>query len=139
MKPKVVFDTNIYISGIIFGGNPRTCLELAREKKVELITSTDILLEIAKKLKDKFKWTNQEIREVIEAIPKFTNIIKPKKRLLIIKADPSDNKILECAQEAKADYIVSGDIKHVLAIKKFEDIKIVSARDFLDIFYQKTK
>ena len=139
MTPKVVFDTNIYISGIIFGGNPRTCLELAREKEVKLVTSRNILLEIAKKLKDKFKWTNQEIQEVIEGISKFTNIIKPKKRLSIIKADPSDNKILECAQEAKANYIISGDIKHVLAVKKFEDIKIVSAKDFLDIFYQKTK
>src|SRR3989344_5702159 len=133
MKPKVVFDTNIYISGIIFGGNPRTCMELAREKEVELVTSRDILLEIANKLKDKFKWTNQEIQEVIEGISKFANIIKPKKRLSIIKADPSDNKILECAQEAKANYIVSGDIKHVLAIKKFKDIKIVSAKNFLDI------
>ncbi|KKR78076.1 MAG: hypothetical protein UU23_C0004G0058 [Candidatus Curtissbacteria bacterium GW2011_GWA1_40_9] len=139
MKPKVVFDTNIYISGIIFGGNPRTCMELAREKEVELVTSSDILLEIAKKLKDKFKWTNQEIQEVIEGISKFANIVKPKKRLSVIKADPSDNKILECAQELKANYIVSGDIKHVLAIEKFKGIKIVSAKNFLDIFYQKTK
>lgn len=139
MKPKVVFDTNIYISSIIFGGNPRTCLEAAREKQIELFTSNAILLEISEKLKNKFKWADQEVAEVVEGISKFAKVVAPSQKLFIIKTDPTDNKILECAKEVNANFIISGDKKHILPIKKFENIKIVSARDFLDIFYQKTK
>lgn len=137
MKAKVVFDTNIYISAIIFGGNPRACLELARKGKIEVSVSSPILLEISQKLKAKFKWSDKEVLDVIEGYSKFIKKVTPQQKLSIIKADPTDNKILECAKEAKADFIVSGDVKHLLSLKNFENTKIVSAKQFLDIFYKK--
>src|SRR3989344_4767878 len=139
MKSKVVFDTNIYISAVIFGGNPRSCLELARKGEVELFTSSAIILEISKKLKNKFKWKDEEVFEVIEGLSKFIKKVTPQEKLSVIKTDPTDNKILECAKEAKTDFIVSGDVKHLLSLKNFGKIKIVSTKQFLDIFYQKTK
>ena len=139
MQLKAVFDTNIYISAIIFGGNPRNCLELARQGKVEVFTSGAILLEISQKLKAKFKWTDEEVFDLIEGLSKFIKKVTPQEKLSVIKTDPTDNKILECAKEAKADFIVSGDVKHLLSLKNFEKTKIVSAKQFLDIFYQKTK
>lgn len=136
-KVRVVFDTNIFISAIIFGGNPRVCLELARNKEIKLLTSKPILLELSKKLKEKFKWTEPEVAEIIEGIGKFTNIVEPKVKINVIKKDPKDNRILECAREGKADYIVSGDKKHILALHRFERIEILSAQEFLNLFYKK--
>ncbi len=131
MKIKAVFDTNIYISAIVFGGNPRLCLELAREGEIELYTSRAILLEIAGALRRKFQWNEEDIADVIIGISKLANVVVPKTRLNIIRADPSDNKILEAAKEAGVDVIVSGDKKHILPLKKFEGTKIISAAEFL--------
>lgn len=138
MKPKtsIVLDTNIYISAIIFGGNPRTCLELARNKELELFVSREILVELAAKLRLKFHWKEADIHNAIEGILVFTNLIKPKQSINIIKDDPKDNIILECALEIKADYIISGDKKHLLSLDKFKNIPIITAKTFLDKFYK---
>lgn len=138
MKPKIkaVFDTNIYISAILFGGNPRTCLELARAREIELFVSRPILLELAQKLQDKFLWSRQEIEEVIEGLVIFVKIVSPRAQITTIKEEPKDNRILECALEAAADYIISGDKKHLLSLEKFKGIPIISSKDFLGNFYQ---
>ena len=62
----------------------------------------------------------------------FLHVVEPKEEIKFIKEDPKDNIILECALAAKAGYIVSGD-KHLLKLKEYKGIKIMSAREFLDI------
>lgn len=136
-KPSAVFDTNVFVSGIIFGGNPRASLELARAKEITLFTSKPLLFELSRKLRAKFRWSDGEIKDVIEGILKYVTVVDPKKKVIAIKSDPSDNKVLECAQEA--DFIVSGDKKHVLSLKKFKNVRIVSAKEFLDLYYGKGK
>jgi len=135
-KARVVLDTNIYISAIIFGGNPRTCLELARNKEFELFASREILVELAAKLRLKFHWKEENIHSAIEGILAFANLVTPKHVINIIKDDPRDNIILECALETKADYIISGDKKHLLSLDKFKNIPIITAKTFLDMFYK---
>lgn len=137
LRLKVVFDTNIYLSAIIFGGNPRRCLEFARERSFDLFVSKEILIELTRVFKRKFRWKKEEIREVVEGILLFTKIVSPKRHIQVIKTDPSDNRILECAKEIGADYIVSGDIKHLLSLHHFENIPILSAKQFLDKLYKK--
>ncbi len=134
-KLKVVFDTNIYISAIIFGGNPRQCLELAKIKEFELFSSKDILLELAEKLQNKFHWSGIETVEVLEGIIHFAQLVSPESKIDIIKNDPSDNKILEAAYEAQVNYIVSGDKKHLLSLKIFQNIPILSTKQFLEVIY----
>lgn len=136
-KLKVVFDTNIYISAVLFGGNSRQILELAREKEINLFVSKSILLEIAEKLRDKFGWEEYEIQEVIKGISKFAKVVSPKKRVRVIRDNREDNVILECALAGDVDMIITGDKKHILSLGKFKDIPIVSAKQFLDIMYQK--
>ena len=136
-KLKVVFDTNIYISAILFGGNPRQALEAARSREFELVTSRAILLELAQKLQEKFHWDRQDVKELIVGLSVFTKIVSPAKKLDFIKEAPKDNRILECAQEAKVDYIVSGDKKHLLALGKFQNIPIISVKQFIDLLYGK--
>lgn len=136
-KPvKVVFDANIYLSAIIFGGNPRQCLELVRHKEIKLYTSYPILLEVAKNLQNKFNWTRKDSEEVIKGIGEFMILITPQTTIKVIKTHSQDNKILETAKEAGADYIISGDKKHLLSLKKFRNITIISAKEFLDSYYE---
>jgi len=132
---KVVFDANIYLSAIIFGGNPRQCLELARRREIKLYISSAILLEVAKNLQNKFCWEKEEIEEVIKGIGEFGILVSPQTMIKVIKTHPQDNKILEAANEAGADYIISGDKKHLLSLKEFRNIKIISAKEFLDSYY----
>ncbi len=130
-RPKVVFDTNIYLSAILFGGPPRICLELARAGDVALITSRAILLELAITLREKFLWSDKDISDVIVGISKFATIMRPQSRVDMIHEDPDDNRTLEAALEARANLIISGDKRHVLPLKTFEGIRILSAADFL--------
>lgn len=130
-KPGVVFDTNIYLSAIIFGGFPRKILKLVFREEILFYTSAPILLEIATKLRKKFLWPDERINKVIRNIAAIAIVVKPKTKLRVVKKDPSDNKILEAALAAKADLIITGD-KHLLEIREFREIKIVKAREFLD-------
>jgi len=134
-NPVIVYDTNIVISGIIFGGNPRRCIEFAQKGKVTLLTSPTLLFELSTKLKTKFHWSNREIQEVIEGISFFARIVRPRVKITLITNDKSDNAILECAKEGNADYILSGDKKHLLNLISFEEIPILTPKDFLDIYY----
>lgn len=137
-KFKVVFDTNVYLSAIIFGGNPRKILQLAIDEKIILYSSIEILLEIALKLKNKFKWPTEQINFTIKNISNLAKIVKVKERVDIVKKDPTDNKILEAAIESKADFIITGD-NHLLELKRYKNIKIIQPINFLKyfIFHQK--
>ena len=138
-NPTVVFDTNIYISAILFGGNPRQCLDLARNGEINLISSRPILLELAEKLREKFLWNEEEVNKVIEGLLVFIELVRPKEEVRLIKKEPADNRILECALESKADFILSGDVKHLLSLAKVRGIPIISSKEFLDRFYRKAK
>lgn len=127
---KAVLDTNVLISALIFGGKPRKILLHSKEKKIRAFISAPILLELAKKLDSKFNWKEEKIKETVGTLSKFITVVYPTVRLNRVKKDPEDNKILECALEANADYIVTGD-KHLLKLKRYGEIKIVTPADFL--------
>ncbi len=134
MPLRVVFDTNVYISAIIFGGNPRVCLELARSGTIKLFSSRALLLELARILREKFAWSEAEVGEVIQGLAKFVTIVNPQKKVTTIKRDPADNRVLEAAKKVNADFIISGDKKHILPLKVFGKTKILAAADFLREF-----
>ncbi|MEX0621773.1 MAG: putative toxin-antitoxin system toxin component, PIN family [Candidatus Woykebacteria bacterium] len=129
-KPRVVLDTNIYISALIFGGKPEKIFFLATENKIELIVSPAIISEVAKVLSQKFKWRDESVLAALQSIKEIARFVYPKQRLSIIKYK-TDNMFLEAAVEAKADFIISGDKKHILPLKKFGDVKIITADEFL--------
>ena len=130
---KVVFDTNIFISGIIYGGSPLLCIDFARERKFDLYVSKKIILELAIKLREKFGWEDRKVNIVIHNIFTYSQVVEPKATIDLIKKDPSDNKILDVAKEVGADFIISGDKKHVLPIKKFEKTDIITASEFIKL------
>jgi len=127
---RVVFDTNVFISALISpGSKAEEAYLLAIERKVELYTSLAILAETAGKLKDKFQWEDDKIVAAVKHISRCTTVVKPEVKLQIL-ADATDNRILECAKEAEALLIVTGD-KHLLGLKEFEGIAITRIGGFL--------
>lgn len=133
---KVVFDTNIYLSGLIFPGKaPAEILKLARLKKIEVFISPFIIEELKKILIFKFNYHEDLAQKLIDEILKFVKVVEPQQNIRIIKEKIDDNHILEAALAAKADYLISGDKKHILPLKKFKSTKIITAREFLDLFH----
>lgn len=130
---KVVLDTNVYISAILFGGNCEEILKLANQALFEVVISKEILDEIKSVLKGKFYWTDKQIVGVIKYIKELASIVNPGVSLMVVKEDPSDNKIIECAVASNAAYIVTGDKNHLLPIKGYEGIKIISPIEFLKL------
>ena len=78
----------------------------------------------------KFSFTEEEKTRFKALISAMAVFVTPRTRLDIVKEDPSDNRILECALVAKADFIISGD-EHLLALGKLEGTMIVSAGQFM--------
>jgi putative PIN family toxin of toxin-antitoxin system len=107
---RVTADTNIFISALIFrGGKPFHLLELARKGSISLTVSRAILDEMEGVLARKFNWPPEDIADARRRITAAARTVEPRVQLDIIKEDPPDNRILECAVEAGSDYIVSED------------------------------
>lgn len=119
---RVVFDSNVYISALLFDGPPRQVLELAMQHQVELIASDALVNETAGKLRDKFSWPEHRIQQFVRATSHLAELHKPKKRISAV-SDEADNRVLECAVAGEANLIISGD-KHLLGLKVYENIPI---------------
>lgn len=126
---KIVFDTNIYISAFLKSGFSRELFNYAIEKKFEIFCSKVILLELENKLRKKFKIKDQDINLFILTISKVAKIVFPSQKLSVIKTDPQDNIILECALASDANLIISLD-HHLLKLKNFQKIGIVHPKTF---------
>jgi putative PIN family toxin of toxin-antitoxin system len=127
----IVLDTNVLLSAIVFGRAPRTILEMVIAGKVRCALSFAILDELRDVLqRPKFGFTPEQAVTVVEELRGVCEILNPARRLRTIKADPDDNRVLECAVEARADTIVSGDA-HLLKLKSFRGISILTPADFL--------
>ena len=130
---EVVLDTNILISAIVFGGKPRQILEAAVKGQIQLVLSDEIIKEMRGVLEGKkFQHPSEIMDLIINELEDHAEIVKPKERITVLEKDPENNRVLECAQEAQADYIVSGD-KHLLEIEDFKETKILTPEEFLDI------
>jgi len=132
---KVVFDTNIYISAFVIpGGNAEEAYLRAIDADFELCTSIAILTELAQKLDQKFGWGKQRIVQLITSISNVATVLKTTPWLKVLSDDP-DNRILECALKAEADFLVTGD-KHLLKLRSYENCEIIKLSAFLRILQQ---
>lgn len=128
---RAVYDTNIWVSGILFGGEVRQVLLAAIEGKVLPVTSMVLLRELEEVLKRrKFNYPPEAISAILYEVQTLAVMAHPKMTLHVVKNDPADNRVLECALAARADWIVTGD-KGLLGLRKFRGIKILSPNEFL--------
>ena len=131
---KVVLDTNVLISAIVFGGKPRDVFNSILKGQVKLAISKDILDEMEGVLSGKkFQYPKQIIHSIRNAIEDLAEVVMPQEVVKAIENDPDDNRILECALESKANLIISGD-RHLLDLKQYRSIKIITPSDFLKEF-----
>lgn len=130
---KIVLDTNVLISAIVFGGKPRKILEAVLRGEISLFFSEDILDELKAVLqRSKFGFPPGVIRTILSELHTIGTIVTPSKRIFEIQEDPDDNRIIECAVEGSAGYIVSGDT-HLLNLRLYQNIRIVSPEVYLAI------
>ena len=131
---KVVADTNIYISALFWHGNPYKFIHLCFERKAKLVISRQIIDELERILltDGKFEMPREDVALYSEIILSCAELVSPNFTLNVIIKDPADDRILECAVEGGVDYLVSGN-KHLLDVKEFQGIKIVTARQILEI------
>ena len=130
---RVVIDTNVVISALLFGGIPGKLITLWKNKRIKPLVSREIIDEYLKVLAyPKFKLSEQEINYLLyrEILP-FFEVISVKQRPVIIKADPSDDKFIRCAQWGKAKVIISVD-QHLLSLTSYKGLKILSPSEFLE-------
>jgi putative PIN family toxin of toxin-antitoxin system len=125
-----VLDTNVLISAIFWRRNEYTVLRKAFEGELELLTSRAILVELKGVLGKKFGAGRNWVEKVIKTLATNSITVDPKCKLNVIKDDESDNRILECAVDGAADYIISGDA-HLLKLREFGGIPILKSKDFL--------
>ncbi|HUI44252.1 MAG TPA: putative toxin-antitoxin system toxin component, PIN family [Terriglobia bacterium] len=136
---RVTADTNILVSGFNFlAGKPSQFLQLARSGAISLVVSQPIIEETTDVLARKFNWTAEDIEEARRWLKDIARTVTPAVRLDVIKEDPPDNRILECAVSAGSDYIVTGD-NDLLRLGQYAGIRIMNVADFLEIARGQTR
>jgi putative PIN family toxin of toxin-antitoxin system len=128
---KIVLDTNVFISSFFWGGNPRKIMERIIAGKDKLFICEEIIQETALVLsRPKFNVSNEYITRYIRSIEELAYHIALTGIVQNICRDSDDDKILECALLANADYIITGD-SDLLILEEFRGTKIVTANDYL--------
>lgn len=129
---KVVFDTNILVSAMLWRGTPYRCLLAIRAGLAELVLSPPIMEEFRGVLSKKFAMTKEEAEENIAVVLESSTLIEIPGTLRVVTDDPEDDKFIETALVTGAQWLVSGD-KHLLRLGGYRGIKVISARAFLDM------
>jgi putative PIN family toxin of toxin-antitoxin system len=130
---KVVFDTNVYVSAFLIPGSlAQDAFLCAQRRQATLFTSVAILTETAGVFRTKFQQEEEDVAAALRLIGRAATIVKPSVKITVLEDIP-DNRILECAVEAGADLIVTGD-HHLLRLKTYHDVAIIRVADFLRLF-----
>jgi len=130
---RIVIDTNVLISALLFGGVPGRLIDLWKNGFIKPLISESINLEYLRVLAyPKFKLSEDEINYIIhqEILP-FFKVIKTMPGPSVIPEDPEDDKFIQCAEAGKAQIIISGD-RHLLALKSHRGIKILTPHQYLE-------
>ena len=141
---KVVLDVGQFVSAVIVQrGHPAQIMNAWREGDFELVTSPPVLDDLRRvlaypRLRKRHLWTDQEIEVFIDSIALAANLVTGELAVDAVSDDPSDNKVVACAIEGGADYIVASD-EHLTKLGSFSGIPIVAPRRFIDILRERSK
>ena len=128
---RVVLDTNVIVSGLNFPGSESRVLELALRGRLELCLSPFILEEVGGVLGRKFDWSKERLSQALRMLGGATIVIEPLRLPEMIEGGHADNRILECAVAANADYLVTGDRRHMLPLGEHQGARILNTPRFL--------
>ncbi len=128
---RAVLDTNVIVSALNFPGNERLVLELALRGRFEFYLSIFIMEEGSGVLVRKFGWDEERSFQAIRVLQNAATVIEPPRMPEVIEGGHPDNRVLECVVTASADYLVTGDRRHLLPIGEHKGTRIVNAPRFL--------
>ncbi|TRZ94111.1 MAG: putative toxin-antitoxin system toxin component, PIN family [Rhodocyclaceae bacterium] len=137
-RVRLVLDTNVVLSGLIWRSHPRRLLDLAKEEAVSLYTSSALLDELADVL-SREKWTamlatrRTDAAYLMQRYGVLAKVVRPKRIGRVVPNDPDDDAVIACALAARADLIVSGD-KHLLGLGgQYQGIRIVAPTEAVEL------
>ncbi len=140
---KITLDTNVLVSAFISkrGGSARLLEIFLTFPEIELILSEPIYNEfrdvmMRQEVRERFNYTIFEVEELVNTLKKIASSVQVRSNHKVVKEDPKDDVIVNTAHDGKADFIVSED-KHLLKLKRFKRIKIVSPNRMMKIITQR--
>lgn len=134
---RVVLDANQFVSAVLVPvGRPAQILQAWREGRFELVISPAILVEIRRvllypRLQRKHGWSEEAVDNFLAGITSAAILTPGSLSIQAIPDDPTDDKYIACALEARAEYIISGD-RHLTLLKSYQDVEIVTPADFIE-------
>ena len=130
---RVVLDTNIIISALLFGGYPERVFLAGLRGEIQLLTSHALLRELESVLRVKFRLSLRFVKDTLELFKTVAELVETTSQLKVIAHPDDDNRVLECAVDGNAEFIVTGDTKHILPLKEYKGIKILRPAEFSKI------
>ncbi len=126
---RVVLDTNVLVSGLLYGGLPKRVLRLALEGRFVAVTSRALQAELLRIFVRKFGLSQSEAAEAMASIRESFAWARPRTVLNLCR-DAADNRVLECAVYGRAEVIVTGD-RDLLSMRPLEGLEIRRRGNFL--------
>lgn len=137
MKPapklQAVIDTNVWISGLIFGGNPEKIIRKFIDGEIIVVTSEELLSELRRKISQRFPLFKPHLALLEASIREDAILVRLGDVQVTASRDADDNKVLETAVAGGAGYIISGD-KDLLVLSTYQGVKILKPADFLTLY-----
>lgn len=126
---RVVADTNVLVSGIVFRGNPHQILQAVIDRRIQAISSKALLAELTEVLSKKMDYPPDKIRQITDQLEDLIEIVQPDKIIKVCR-DPNDNLVLEAAVAGNCEFIITGD-KDLLILKKYQTVRILTPSEFI--------
>lgn len=135
MGKKVVLDTNVWVSILLSKTLSEEFVPLLERKKITVFLSHEMLHELAKvltyaKIDRILRGAGVSPEAALTSVIRSVRLVKPRQSVHVVKEDPADDRVLECALAARARIIISGD-HHLLALKEYRRIRVLKPREFL--------
>jgi len=135
--PRTVLDVNVWISALIWGGKPAEVLIAAENHNITIFLSEEIVQELSRvlafpKLRKIYVAEGMRQEDLVEEVLRISRFVRGTKQVRVVWEHPADDKFIECAIAADADYLISGN-KHLLKIASYKKTQILSVNEFLQI------
>ena len=133
---RLVLDTNVVASAMLWGGTPKLLLQARRERRVELYTSTPLLAELTdilgrSKFAKKIMASLLTVDQLVDHYVELVQVVRPTPTPRIV-SDPDDDVVIGTALAAKADLLVTGD-RPLLLVSEYQGVRIVSVTEALEL------
>jgi putative PIN family toxin of toxin-antitoxin system len=138
---KVVLDVNVWISALLWGGKPAEIVKAAEKRQFVILLTEEIAGEISQvlaypKIAKVYQAASLRREDLVETVLKIGKFVQAARKVQVVAEHPADDKFIECAVAANAEYIVSGD-KHLLKIGSYKKTRIISVSEFLQVIEAK--